>query len=187
MRRALFLLLTLALPLAGCGDPILDAEITSLGGEAAGVGRGPAHRPGQPCTLCHSAAGGRTPIFSVAGTLYQKASSKIPIQGATITVTDATGATQALKSNCVGTFYIEENKWAPTYPLRVQITDGQTTIKMLTEIRDEGVQPVASCAICHAEPASAASPGHLFLDKDPMVPDRAIPAQTCDRRGPGGG
>ena len=183
MRRA-FLLLAFAF--AGCGDPILDAEINALPGEAAGVGRGPAHRPGQPCTLCHSTAGGRSPVFSVAGTLYQKATGKIPIEGATITLTDATGATRALKSNCAGTFYEEEAKWVPTYPLRVQITDGQTTIKMLTEVRDEGVQPIASCAICHSDPAGPTSPGHLYLDKDPTVPDRAIPPQTCDRRGPGG-
>jgi hypothetical protein len=122
----------------------------------------------------------------VAGTLYQKAGSKIPIEGAIIDLTDATGANYKAKSNCVGTFYVEESKWSPTYPLRVQITDGTTTIKMLTQVSEEGVQPVSSCSICHSEPASSTSPGRLFLDKDPLVPDRAIPAQTCGRRGPGG-
>ncbi|MEP7121005.1 MAG: hypothetical protein ABJE95_08855 [Byssovorax sp.] len=183
MRSAL-LLLGVAL-LAGCANPVLDEERTALGGEAVGVPHGPTHRPGQPCTLCHAAGGGASPTFSVAGTLYQKASGKIPIEGASIDLTDALGATYHLKSNCVGTFYVEETTWTPTYPVRVQITDGTTTIKMLTQVSDEGVQPVASCSICHSDPASATSPGHLFLDRDPLIPDRAIPAQTCGRGGPG--
>lgn len=186
MTRALLLLASGVLTglLAGCADPVLSAEIDALPGETAGISRGPMHRAGQPCTLCHSSAGGQTPTFSVAGTLYQKAGSKIPIEGATIDLTDATGATYKLTSNCVGTFYVEDTTWEPTYPLRVQITDGTTTIKMLTRVSAEGVQPVSSCSICHSDPASATSPGHLFLDKDPLVPDRAIPAQSCNRRGP---
>jgi hypothetical protein len=173
------------LALTGCTEPVLDAERDALPGEVAGVPKGPTHRPGQPCTLCHSSEGGQTPVFTVAGTLYQKLDGEIPIEGADIAVTDANGSSFTMQSNCVGTFYVDDNTWNPSYPLQVNVTYGQTTVEMLSYISQAGVQPVSSCAICHSDPASASSPGHLYLDKDPSVPDLPIPAQDCGR-GPGG-
>jgi len=161
---------------SGCADPVLSSEIDALGGEANGVRHGPMHRPGQPCLLCHSDEGGRTPAFSVAGTLYQKPDGAIPVQGATIHLTDATGATHDLTSNCVGTFYVDERVWAPTFPLVVDISypQGNVTTKMKSKIGRDG-----ACAMCHVKPASAVSPGPVYLEKDPSVPDFATPALDC--------
>jgi hypothetical protein len=170
------LLACVCLLASGCADPVLAAEIDALGGETNGVRHGPMHRPGQPCLLCHSSEGGRSPSFSVAGTLYQKPNGDIPVQGATIHLTDATGATYDLTSNCVGTFYVEEQKWAPTFPLVVDISypQGGLTNKMKSKIGREG-----SCAKCHAIPAGVDSPGRVYLEKDLTAPDFARPALDC--------
>ncbi|MFT3764555.1 MAG: hypothetical protein QM820_03415 [Minicystis sp.] len=178
---------------AGCADPTLDAAIAALPAEEASIRPGPMHRAGQPCTLCHSDAGGRRPAFAVAGTLYQKVDSDIPIEGATIHLTDATGATYDVTSNCAGNFYVEEQKWLPTFPLFVEITysDGtsgggasgttyQATMK--TKIGRD-----TACASCHTDPPGPTSPGRVFLTSDPNVPDFPRPALDCNGRGGRGG
>jgi hypothetical protein len=172
MRRTTILALGCLLS-AGCADPVIDAEINALPDD--GVRNGPTHRGGQPCLLCHSDEGGRNPAFSVAGTVYQKLTNKVPMEGVVVHVTDATGSSQDLTSNCAGNFYIDENTWTPTFPLWVSLSnpaDG-TTIKMISKAGRDG-----ACAMCHADPAGAGSPGHVYLVKDATVPDAQAP--VCD-------
>ena len=178
--RLLLLVSLLAAPVPlACSDPVLDAQIAALPDD--GVRNGPTHRGGQPCTLCHSSHGGKTPVFSLAGTVYQKpAPSKIPVENAVVHVTDATGATMDLTSNCAGNFYIADTQWQPTFPLFVDLSLPSTgeTIKMITKIGRD-----TACAQCHADPIGTDTVGHVYLTNDPTVPDMAVPSLTCGRGG----
>jgi hypothetical protein len=172
-------LLTLgSLLLSGCADPVNDALIAALPGEVPGIRTGPTHRGGQPCTLCHSSAGGRHPTFTLAGTVYQKPTSKIPVEGALVHVIDATGATRDLTSNCAGNFYVDDSQWQPTFPLFIDVTDPATgtILKMISKIGRD-----SSCASCHADPIGPDATGHIYLTSDPTVPDATAPALTCGR------
>ncbi len=175
---AALLWVTLALVATACADPVLDAEIAALPGEVPGIHTGPTHRGGQPCTLCHSSGGGRNPQFSLAGTVYQKPTTKIAVEGAVVHVVDATGATNDLTSNCAGNFYVTVDQWQPTFPLFVQVSDAATgmSIKMTTKAGRD-----SSCAQCHADPAGTDSPGHVWLTDDPTVPDLTAPPLDCGR------
>jgi hypothetical protein len=180
--RAWLLVPTLALVSVGCADPVADAEIAALPGEVPGIRPGPEHRAGQPCTLCHSDEGGRNPTFSVAGTLFQKPSeattTKVPIEGAVIQVTDATGALRRLVTNCVGNFFVEESDWQPVFPLFVNLTNAATgsNFDMTTKIGRS-----SSCATCHEDPAGTDSPGHIYLMSDLTAPDMPVPPLDCDQ------
>lgn len=178
------LLLASLLALPACADPVTDAEIAALGGEAPGVRTGPTHRGGQPCILCHSSTGGRHPTFTVAGTVYQKPTTKVPVEGALVHVTDATGATFDLTSNCAGNFYVADTQWQPTFPLWVDLsyTAAGIVTKMKTKIGRDG-----SCNFCHADPIGTDTAGHVWLTSDPTVPDMTPPSLNCGRGGVGGG
>jgi hypothetical protein len=176
--RTTSLVLAFSLLTAGCADPVIDAEIDALPGEVPGIPRGPTHRGGQPCTLCHSSYGGRHPTFSLAGTVYQKLTNEVPIEGALIQVTDATGTTRQFTSNCAGNFYVPDTDWEPTFPLFIDLSDPATdmSIKMISKIGRD-----SSCASCHADPAGADSPGHVYLTSDASVPNGTAPPLTCGR------
>lgn len=81
-----------------------DDLANALPGEVNGVPRGPMHRAGQPCLLCHSSLGSATPNFSLAGTVYQKRSNDIALENAIVHVEDARGGTRDLQVNCAGNF-----------------------------------------------------------------------------------
>src|SRR5437762_1056198 len=83
---------------ASCGDPVRDDGIASLGPEQPGVRRGPTHRPGQPCLLCHD--DGEATAFSVAGTVFADANSTAPVGGVAVYLIDATAAVFTVSTNC---------------------------------------------------------------------------------------
>ena len=144
---------------------------------------GPAHRGGQPCTLCHSTHGGQTPHFSVAGTVYQKPTpSKIPVENVVVHVTDATGAAMDLTSNCAGNFYVADTEWTPVWPLYIDVSANGAHATMYSKIGRD-----SSCASCHTDPAGPDAVGHVYLTSDPTVPDMAAPSLDCGRGGVGGG
>ena len=83
-------LLALALiGMAGC-DPVHDDAIAALGPETPGVRRGPLHRPGQPCLLCHDGALGDPQEFAVAGTVFQRPGNLMPVAEANVELVDST-------------------------------------------------------------------------------------------------
>ena len=139
---------------------------------------GPTHRGGQPCGLCHSSAGGRSPTFTVAGTVYQKPTSKVPVEGAVVHVVDVTGATRDLASNCAGNFYVTASEWEPAFPLYVDLSFAPTgdAIKMTSKIGRDN-----SCAQCHADPAGTDAVGHVYLTADAGAPDMTPPSLSCGR------
>jgi hypothetical protein len=157
MARSLLLACWLAVLSPACGDPVRDDAVAALGGEAPGVGHGPLHRPGQPCTVCHD--GGRAQAFSLAGTMFQSADSRAPLVGALVQVTDAAGAKRSLGTNAVGSFYVSPGEWSPTFPLRITLQYRGDCLDMRTQdFRD------SSCASCHSDPASNQSVGHVYFE-----------------------
>ena len=93
------------LAVAGC-DPVHEQKMSALGGEAPGVPKGPTHRPGQPCLVCHGSQGPESPQFSVAGTVYRHLEGKEPSVDTRVRVVDAFGRDRTVITNQVGTFYI---------------------------------------------------------------------------------
>jgi hypothetical protein len=143
-------------------DPVQSDAIDALGGEAPGVRRGPLHRPGQPCLLCHDGSVGSPEGFSVAGTVFARSGDRTPASAAVVHLTDATGATFDATTNAAGNFYILPGQWTPHYPMAASVTGsaGQPVL-MQTLIDTNG-----SCSGCHVDPAGPTSPGHVCLALD---------------------
>lgn len=173
-----FLLVPLLLALPACGDPVTDDAIAALPGEVPGIPKGPMHRGGQPCGLCHSSLGGRSPTLTVAGTVYQKQFTLTPVEGAVLHITDATGTSMDLTSNCAGNFYVTDSQWQPVFPLFTELKYAPTgtDIKMTTKVGRDG-----SCAICHADPVGPDATGHLYLTSNESAQDFPIPPLDCGR------
>jgi hypothetical protein len=160
MMRALALL-----ALTSCSDPVQSTRIEALGSERSGVAKGPLHRPGQPCVLCHDGSGPRA--FSVAGTVYSADGSSAAAAGVRVELTDSTGATFTTASNCAGNFFVEPADFTPLYPMWVALETAGERIEMDTPVARDG-----SCASCHARESSAASPGVVYAFAG-AAPERA--------------
>ena len=159
MRRRILLLTLLA-----C-DPVNDATISSLGGETPGVPRGPLHRPGQPCLVCHDGNLRDPPGFSVAGTVYVNASDLTAAVDAGVMLTDSKGNAFNATTNQAGNFYILPSQFQPTYPMKVAVVYGNTTVKMTADVGRDG-----SCAKCHFNPPGPTSPGHVYVPPGGVTP-----------------
>jgi hypothetical protein len=161
-------LLLFALLLVAC-DPVHDDAISALGGETPGVRRGPLHRPGQPCILCHDGALGDPQRFTVAGTIFQTSGAKAPAVGATVTLTDANGSAIQVQTNAAGNFYLTQNQYDPVVPMQVVVTgSGGAAAKMQTVVAGNLAEEPnnGSCASCHFDPAGPTSPGHVCITLD---------------------
>jgi mono/diheme cytochrome c family protein len=167
---------------AGCESPIEDDLIEAQGPEVAGLEEGAFHRYGQQCFACHGGYG-PGPEMAFAGTLFATPDDDIPVQAATITITDATGDTRATVSNCAGNFYVLKESWDPVYPLRAEIecilpTDDPDAVPerrrnvMATRINRDG-----GCNSCHQKgPANADSVGQLYcMPEQPDIEFRRVP------------
>jgi hypothetical protein len=161
-----------ALAMAGC-DPVLDAKREALGGEAPGVRRGPFHRPGQPCLVCHR-DGGEAPTFSAAGTVFRDPMALEPVYGATVELIDEARTHFIATTNCVGNFFVGPREWTPKFPIWATVRFGDISIDMESSIHLNG-----DCASCHADPVGPATSGHVFLTEDAAVIPK-IPVAQCD-------
>jgi hypothetical protein len=144
-------------------DPVHDEAIGDLGPEAPGVPRGPLHRAGQPCLVCHD-GGTAQPAMSAAGTVYRVRGDSTPLSGASVALTDANGSTFTAATNEVGTFFVTQATWQPTFPLTVAVSFEGVTATMTTIVGRDG-----SCAACHVDPPSRISAGLVFLVPIPSV------------------
>ncbi|MBI4700599.1 MAG: hypothetical protein HY744_05450 [Deltaproteobacteria bacterium] len=168
--RWLSLLLALlgSAAVTGCGDALRDERIEALGPEVEGVAPGPFHRPGQPCTWCHSDYGGAAPKLAVGGTVYYQPSdankTAFPVDGYIVELEDARGVIMKPQTNCIGNFYVEYTEGWPYFPLRASLLAAQgmggsaKVASMSTRINREG-----SCAGCHQAQKSASSPGPVVV------------------------
>jgi hypothetical protein len=146
-----------AAPLA-CVDETHELQVQALGGEAPGVPRGPLHRPGQPCLVCHGAGGPASHEFVMAGTVYATQGASAPSQGARVSIEDVNGAYFDATTNEAGNFYISVGDWAPTLPAQVVVSQGQDSQQMVTHIGRDG-----SCASCHTPRIGPTSPGPVYV------------------------
>ncbi len=138
------LVVLVAALLASCIDPTHDQAVAALGPEVAGVPRGPTHRAGQPCLTCHGGSGPGEPEMAVGGTIYEVRGGTAPLEGVTVTLTDASGAQRTTSSNAVGNFYVFKSDWEPVFPLSVALAYGGERVEMMTPIGRDG-----ACASCH--------------------------------------
>ncbi len=168
MRCAAAIALRLAVLASAACDPVHADAVAALGPEVPGVRRGPLHRPGQPCLLCHDGAFGDPQRFAVAGTVYETPGEKFAAVGADVVLVDAKGATTSLRTNAAGNFYATPSTYDPTYPMQVTVQgpSGETA-RMHTLVEGNGtVEPNGACASCHFDPPGPSSPGHVYLTLD---------------------
>jgi hypothetical protein len=152
------------LALVAC-NPVHSDQVDALGGEAAGVRKGPLHRPGQPCLLCHDGALGDPPEFSVAGTVYQTQDKSAAASGAVVTLTGSDGRSTTTTTNQAGNFYLSPGEFTPAYPMKVSVTYGSVKVDMTSRIGRDG-----SCGTCHTSNAGPSSAGPVFVPKDGVIP-----------------
>jgi hypothetical protein len=141
-----------------CVDETHELQVQALGGEAPGVPRGPLHRAGQPCLVCHGAGGPASHEFVMAGTVYATQGASPPSQGARVSIEDVNGAYFDATTNEAGNFYISVGEWSPTLPAQVVVSHGQDSQQMVTHIGRDG-----SCASCHTHRMGPTSPGPVYV------------------------
>ncbi len=153
-------LAALVMAASSCGDPVHADAVAALGPEAAGVREGPTHRPGQPCTVCHSGSGPGSPVWSIAGTVYEARGSTTPAVGATVTVYDSAGKNVVLTTNGVGNFYVEQAQFAPVFPLTsvTVAAPGHQQAFMNSLVNGTG-----GCAECHTGSGSVGKMPAVYL------------------------
>lgn len=154
-----------------CGNPVTDAAIETWGGELENVPPGEHHRPGQPCVLCHSIAGGASPRLLLGGTIFADQTSFLPVEGAEIVIYDAVGDSYTMTSNCIGNFFLEAGDKTPQFPLGAEIRcptysasgeplEAKKVVSMNSWISRDG-----SCATCHSLLGTGvSSTGWLFCN-----------------------
>jgi hypothetical protein len=169
--RSAFLAL-FALSLVDCSDPVPDGQLAALPGENPAIPVGEYHRAGQPCVICHAPGGPASDSpFAIAGTVFQQPQNAIGLANATVAMTDTSGSTFTVQTNCVGNFFVPRPgtgdggaTWDPAFPIFVRIWD--TSGRSLTMQGQIGRE--RSCANCHYDaPAGSlevfSSVGHLHL------------------------
>jgi hypothetical protein len=169
MRRAgilaIFVAATVAAPITSCAfDPVHQSDVDALGPERSGVPRGPYHRAGQACTVCHGPEGPAEQQFVLAGTVFSSRDQSVGLDQAEILMVDSLGSSppMSILTNCVGNFFITADTWNPAFPVRVAVASGQASSLMLGHVGRAG-----SCATCHKEPRGLDSPGHVFIGAMP--------------------
>lgn len=159
------------LALGGCGDPVREDTIDSLGPEAPGVAAGPLHRPNQPCVVCHGDDGPGNLAFSVAGTVYRYRDTTEPLANAIVRVVDSKGQKSFTGTNCAGNFFFQKSDYDPTFPVWVSLEFGGVPSDMSTPIFRDG-----SCAKCHSDPAGESSVGHAYFVESGIE----LPGSNCE-------
>jgi mono/diheme cytochrome c family protein len=175
---SLLLLLAAALCAAAassCSDPVLDDAVDAQGNETSGIAKGPFHRAGQRCIVCHQEGGPASGApFVVAGTIFAQPARLVGVDRAEVRMTDADGTKFTAKTNCVGNFFVTAGEWQPKFPLLVEVAKGNLKRPMSSPIGRE-----ASCAGCHTSSLPVPSPeaqlGHVYLfgSDEPGTPDGA--------------
>jgi hypothetical protein len=169
-----------AWPLAACGDPVRQSALDALGGETNGVPKGPLHRGGQPCLLCHGGEGPGNTVFSLAGTVYQTPSTKIPLANALVKVIDATGKEHEAGTNCAGNFFIMRADYEPSYPVWTKLEYGFTVLpsgahQPISQPMGSPIYREGSCGKCHEDATGAESPGRVYFAPNGFP----FPAEAC--------
>jgi len=132
-----------ASPDAG-GDPGPDGGASDCAPVAASIPDGH-HNAGQACLTCHAGQAAGAPTFTVAGTLYNSKAGTAGVPGATMKVTDASGASVTITTGNDGNFWSSQ---AVTLPLSVSASLCPDT-KAMTAKPQTG-----DCNSCHTATAT---------------------------------
>ncbi|AKU94478.1 hypothetical protein AKJ09_01142 [Labilithrix luteola] len=166
-------------------DPVHKAGVDSLGEEnsAAYPPETEYHRPGEPCTLCHSKNGPAKSVFALAGTIFWGPDDyNRRVDQAYVRILDAKTRSRCFVTNCNGNFFVRESDFPDiTFPLLVSIertknpgTDESTfaTRRMTSHIGRE-----SSCANCHIQGLrDYASSGQIHMyDEESQVDQNKVP------------
>jgi hypothetical protein len=162
-----------AIACAACSDPIVDDARDALGPEQAGVPKGPLHRPGQPCLVCHDDSGPGELVMSLAGTVYKYPDTLDPLSGAFVDFIDSRGRTFTAATNCAGNFFVQPADYDPHFPVWTSVRYGGVTVDMSTAIFRDG-----SCASCHAHHVGPESAGQVYFAP---THEAVFPADGCRR------
>jgi len=108
------------------------------------------HNAGTACLNCHGPGGG-APLWTLAGTLYASAGGGTAVAGATITVTDANGATFDMVSALNGNFWTTQTV---AFPVTVVASKCPDTVPMISTLTS------GDCNSCHT---GSGSPGRVHL------------------------
>ena len=112
-------------------------------------------RPGENCLGCHDGKHGEAPAFTVAGTVFDSASSPADAGAANVTViiTDANSAELRLTTNAAGNFYTSKTLALPLK--QVALERGANTAQMISP------PPNGGCSGCHNNPPASGAPGRI--------------------------
>ena len=159
------LLAVAALSSAGtvaCVDEEHDQQVAALGPDTGP--RGPTHRPGQPCLVCHGGDGPAKQVFSFGGTVVQDQGGSVesdPAVGAIVLIEDIDGRTEGVTTNSAGNFFVTPSEFKPHYPAQMTVSsqDGSISQPMLSHVARDG-----SCADCHKPQPGPSSAGPVYLN-----------------------
>jgi hypothetical protein len=119
----------------------------------------PEMHPGGNCIVCHGS--GEGPRFVVAGTVYRQMNEKTDcygVQGAVVTLTDASGAVVRLTANKAGNFMSRgREKEHLTMPLTAKVVFHGAERAMGTP------QSTGNCAGCHTAQGANGAPGRIVI------------------------
>ncbi len=89
----------------------------------------------------------------------------LPAADVLLELVDSKNRVHKVATNCAGNFYVQEQDFQPVWPMKVTLAYGNLhSYTHQTWIYREG-----SCAGCHTDPATATSPGHVYVTNDDTV------------------
>ena len=133
------------------GGSVYDGPIVCSSGQTSNAGNGPLMYPGETCNECHS--------FTIAGTVFKTEHERdncngVNVSGASVVLTDSTGAVTTLPVNNVGNFYSTD------------FITGPFQAKVVYQGRERDMvepQGAGSCNLCHTEDGYYNAPGRIML------------------------
>ena len=142
-------------------DPVHRAGVNNLGGEQADLypPETEFHRPGEPCALCHSAAGPASNTFVLAGTVFWGPDNyQRRVDQAYVRVGGPDKTTKCFVTNCNGNFFVRPEDYPNLkFPLLISVErvnnpggpgpDAEKSIKIRRMTSHIGREP--SCGTCH--------------------------------------
>jgi hypothetical protein len=152
------LIVAFAASATSCAEPVHDLQVKELGDDPQSIPDGEFHRAGQPCLTCHGFFGPATQRFAVAGTIFSGPLKGVGADQVTVELVDSDGSQRNVPTNCVGNFFVRAEDWDPGFPIGVWLRRGDDINRMQSQISREG-----SCSICHKDPPSFDTPGHVHL------------------------
>jgi hypothetical protein len=174
-------------------DPVHRAGVNNLGDEQPGLypPESAYHRPGEPCALCHSAAGPADLQFVLAGTIFWGPDRyDRRVDKAYVRIGGPEKTTKCFVTNCNGNFFVRAEDYKNLkFPLLVSVErvidpggpgpDAEKSIRVRRMSSHIGRE--ASCATCHILGLrDFGSPGQIRLYDTESEVDTAkppIPAQ----------